>query len=198
MGQLTLQPDAAAGKDAYLNEPTPDTNYGGGSVQMKGIVNSKRHSILEFDISSIPAGATIDSATLFLSEQGGAQLTTGELVRMTQAGWVELEATWNQYANGSNWTTSGGDADTTQRTTFTTIGNGEGSVDALDAQPHCQDALDNRSGLVRLLIRPTETGWSVGWHSSDSTTASKRPKLVVNYTPSGGGGAAGGDVAFIA
>lgn len=67
---LTLQPDSAAGVDTFIYSGSKNTNYGAG-VEM-GIgedntaSNKTARGLVKFDLSSIPANATITTATLSL------------------------------------------------------------------------------------------------------------------------------------
>lgn len=67
MATLTLQPDETTGIDTYISQANPTFNYGVASTLVVGQVGNDRHrALIRFDISSIPAGATITSATLRL------------------------------------------------------------------------------------------------------------------------------------
>jgi hypothetical protein len=70
----TFYPD----RDTYLEQQYPDTNYYDSSalaVRSKATDLNKR-TIIHFDISKIPSGATIDSAKLhlYLSQAGVAPI----------------------------------------------------------------------------------------------------------------------------
>jgi len=107
----TFQPSA---KDTYLRQDDPTINYGDDSgFRIQDTNNETLRSILEFDISSLPAEATITAATLSLYYYNYiGKKPTGKTVwayKLSRTNWVELEATWNIYKTGSNWTAAGGD-----------------------------------------------------------------------------------------
>ena len=68
---LVLQPDSSTGKDATTQETQPTFNYGtrtemfcgGGGA---GAPNNRQRGLIQFDLSSIPSGSTVDSASLVL------------------------------------------------------------------------------------------------------------------------------------
>ncbi len=67
LATLTIQPDAAAGKDAYIDRGLPDLNLGGNpqlAVERDNI--SACRSLLQFDLSGIPANSRVESAKLYL------------------------------------------------------------------------------------------------------------------------------------
>ncbi len=106
----------ATGADTWLDQANPATNYGGSSaltVTSLYLDPSERNSraILKFNISSIPAGSIISSATLKLKafSMWDATGRTYWAYRLTTTDWVEIECTWNNKATGTGWSTAGGD-----------------------------------------------------------------------------------------
>lgn len=84
-------------KDSYVDENNPDVNFGSGSyMYVRSLATAKNQRILvEFDISSIPVGSTIDVATLKLyarySSAEGRIYQTAKII----AAWEEMSVTWN-------------------------------------------------------------------------------------------------------
>lgn len=82
-------------KDTRVKENDPDNNYGSETtflIQSYTIYDNR--ALLEFDISSIPSGATITVAELRLYCVSPAVGRTYEFRRVTGA-WEELDVTWN-------------------------------------------------------------------------------------------------------
>ncbi|MBI2845477.1 MAG: DNRLRE domain-containing protein, partial [Chloroflexi bacterium] len=97
---LAASSTISTSQDTHLQEDTPDDNYGS-LVDLK--VRSKsggnnRRTIIEFDLSSVPAGAFIESATLrvFMNSAPVASRTY-DVHRVTDS-WSESAATWNNAA----------------------------------------------------------------------------------------------------
>ena len=105
---IVLKPDSATGKDAYLRSLSPNNNYGthpdfsahawtngGNPVTVRGII--------DFDLSSIPSGATINAANLSLfsydsSSNGSHSTQSGSneaLISRVTSAWDENTVTWN-------------------------------------------------------------------------------------------------------
>lgn len=203
---LILQPDAAAGKDAQLVSTAPTTNYGTATSIWVGdtsnTVSESVRSLLAFDLSGIPAGATITSATLSLweylanSDNGGPASWAVELRRVLMD-WVEAEATYNKYSTaGGNWATAGCSnatdrvaaacatvtLDGTAANDFITW-SGAGLVALMQSWT---DGTAPNYGV--LLSAPTAELLGTlqrarnGFYSSDWTTAAQRPKWTIEYT----------------
>lgn len=108
---VVLQP--INGKDAFVvdqdgGEDTRDTNYGSANKLWFGNgAMPTFHDYIQFDLSSIPSGATIDSASLsiYFESVNGVVVTVSKR-RVTES-WDEATITWNnQPAYGSsqgNW-----------------------------------------------------------------------------------------------
>ncbi len=111
-------------KDTYLNQDKPTENYGGSmdiNVNRRN-GNKTQRAILKFDVSSIPAGATINSASLrlFANRNGGASYAVD--AHIVTNDWTEgisngaicsLAANWtNRIEAGTSdtpWGAAGGD-----------------------------------------------------------------------------------------
>lgn len=186
---LTLQPDATAGMDTFLENDVPTGNFGTSSALVIGEINNDSavfRTLIKFDLSNIPANAVISSATLSLyctaelSDNAG----TFRVYRQKRA-WVEAQATWNIYATGNNWATAGGfhandceQTDIGSRVLTATETLNEFKDFALT--PTTKAALDLGNGW---LIKPdSELNNTHFFSSSDEATAANRPKLVVVYS----------------
>lgn len=194
---LTLQPDATAGVDTYIRSNQATTNFGTNNTmyvgEWSGLVFTTR-GLIKFDLSptNIPANAHVTAATLkltTLSESGATVAGTIEAYRQLRA-WVEGEATWNIFSTGNSWQTAGGfgasdceqasigtatvdPALVTPDTTVISI-----SLDPAKVEEWIDGTLTNNGLLLKMA---TETDNAMGYHSSDSATAGKRPILEVVY-----------------
>jgi len=172
---LTIQPAAAAGKDAYVYDPTPTTNYGDDDDLYAGARGAGTcRSYLQFDLASIPDDAVITGARLglyyFYNVPGNP---AGIGAYPVLGAWTETGITWDDQPVFA----------TTPEDAFT-----------LSAMPTNDFRYWYITQLVRswwdgfqvnfgvMLKSTNESGWEgwVGFYSSDST-ASQRPKLIITY-----------------
>jgi len=202
---LILQPDAAAGKDTFIAGFAATTNYATDAGMAHGDFGSGStdfaHILIAFDLSAVPAGAVITSATLSLWEAtaastGGAPASWAVELRRVLRDWVEAQATWNIYSTGNAWGTAGANNDTDRvaaacasLTLDATAANGFVSWSSAGLVAVCQGWVDgtfpnyglhvSAPALDAMGITPTANNV---FHSSDYTTdAAKRPKLTLEY-----------------
>ncbi len=91
--------------DTFIEADKPNTAFGD-DVNVSVDADPEQHGLLRFDLSALPAGATIDSAVLEVNVNNPVE--TGELLfyRLLED-WEELEATWNNRRKGQRWTAPG-------------------------------------------------------------------------------------------
>lgn len=192
---LTVQPSS---KDTYVRQDFNTSNYGGVDIlYITDYDGSARRPIFEFDISELPSGATINSATLqlyYVNHSGDNP--SGKTVwayKLTRIDWVELEATWDIYKTGSNWTASGGDYVTSDPSGgSTTFPASEGAWMSWDVKSIIEQAIADEWSVAEFLVKfETETEIAnysqAGIYSNDYTSdPSLCPKLVIDYTPAAG------------
>ena len=204
-GTLILQPDPAAGVDASLgyhdNYGTSGNNYGT-DLYLKayaipralGGVNSNR-GVIQFDLSQLPTGATIQSAVLELYATGQINsLLPGHFgnnecwLRRITAPWGESTITWdNQPA-----TTAQDQVLLTQSTSPTQDYSIDvtSMVSVMAADP----ALDHGMLLMLDVEDPNDQSGLL-FYSSDWSTPALRPKLTITYE-NGGCSAPGAEISF--
>ncbi|HKR03163.1 MAG TPA: DNRLRE domain-containing protein [Bacteroidia bacterium] len=189
---ITLQPNAAAGKDAEVFSCVPcgyDVRNFGTKKDLDAIAwtnngdNSNVRSLIQFDLSAIPAGATITDARLSLynnptSDEGGHFTSffnpnTSVLQRITSS-WDELTVTWNTQPTVSNLNKVTLSATTSSHQNFLNI----------DVRALVADMLlhPTTSFGFRLKLTTEKKFRKLIFASSDHATASIRPKLVVTYS----------------
>lgn len=193
MPTLTIQPST---KDTFIQANAPTSNRGSYTyLEAYAYTNALTRTLIEFDLSSLPGGATITSVTLWLYywlyEDNDPVGFTMRVHRLRRADWEELQSTWNIYKTGSNWGTAGA-ANTT--TDIDTSFQSDAVVPAdygwmsWDVKLLAEDAVANRSN--KLIARIHDTGASAYrgtfWHSKEyADDLSLRPKLVIGYTVKG-------------
>jgi hypothetical protein len=202
---LTLQPDGTAGIDTYVNEAAPTTAVGTQqTLSARSTGANRRNTLLKFDVSSIPAGSTINSATLTLwtAVSVGTTFTLNNIL-VANSAWVE-GATWD-YAVPSTvrWagdsgadagtdagcTQSGTDYSATQLGTFTNV-NAEAADTQYDITLSTAEVTTWLTANYGLVMRSTAGTAGINtFRSSDyATDATKRPQLAVDYTLAATGG----------
>ncbi len=187
---LVLQPGDSLGKDALLHGLSSqiNNNYGSNGQlaasawTFSGIPGVVR-SVLEFDLSSVPNGATIDSAFLSLyawdSNAGLGQHSTLSgsnecwIQRITSS-WDESTVTWNDQPTTTIINQVAMAASTIPTQDYLDI----------DVTNLVQDMLDNPSSSFGFLIRLQNESYhrQMNFASSDHDKRTLHPKLVVNYT----------------
>jgi len=193
MATYTSQPDEANGFDTWLYDDAPTTNYGtNANIHIGGhVVGDHRRGIIKFDLSSIPAGASLSAATLSIWFSTGGDYSNNvrnmHAYRMKR-NWVEGEVTWNIYSTGNSWGTVGGAG-----ANDIGVSHGSASVSATESA-NTELAISLTTAEVTKLIDGTYSnyGWLLKvetevddlytYDSSTGGTAGYRPKLVIEYT----------------
>ena len=186
-------------QDAYIRSDLPANSAGTGTSMIIGKTYTAgyRRSLLQFDVSGIPANSTINSATVRLFDvspngtatgvpnNGNPQLTgtqTYQFRRLTTS-WSQSTVTFN-----TPWTTAGGDFSGSVTGTITsTNADNLGFVTSTNLAADVQLWVDGTANHGWLLRHATETGSAslatIKWYAtSEETIPARRPRLVINYT----------------
>ncbi len=184
---ITLQPDASQGKDAWINSGQPSNNYAdypnfaaiawtsGGEFISRGL--------LDFDLSSIPANATISSAKLSLycnTTSDHTQLHSG--LSGSNACYLQrITSSWTE--NAVNWTNQPSSTTTNQVTLAASNSSTQDYLD-IDVLNLIKDMKANSSSSFGIMLKlVSEVKYrSLIFANSDHLDAAKRPKLVITYT----------------
>lgn len=189
MATLTIQPSA---KDTHLREDEATANFGTLTfIRVYNRSGRSNRSILEFDLSGLPSGAVISSATLELFYHDYPVYTnpvglTVWAYKLSRTDWVEAEATWNIYKTGSDWTAAGSDYVTSSpaggSTVFPASEEEWISFDVLAIVQDAQDANANAEFLVKFETEGLASDYSLAQLvSNDHAHTSWRPKLTIIY-----------------
>ena len=183
---IVLQPDSSAGKDAEVSSYYPDNNYGkyytlhpyswtiyGASSVVRGLI--------QFDLSSIPNDATIDSAFISFYYAWDSLFTFGTdhygdnymlLQRVTEP-WDEHKITWNNQPN----------IDTRHTVWIDKFTDPQQDYKDIEVTLLVRDILAGNKNYGFMLRMADEVPYKITLiASSDYPDASKHPKLVVYYT----------------
>ena len=180
---LVLQPGALIGKDAWVWSYVPGSNQATNSEALlaawthSGAPSNKRFYV-QFDLSTIPTGTSVDSAFLFLSHNpntishGGVHTGTGNsfYVRGVTSSWTETGITWNNQPSVTN---------TDQITVpSTSVGNQNFKIDVTTLT---QNQLNTSNYGYCLKLTSETTYKAIVCASSDHSTAALRPMLKVYF-----------------
>lgn len=179
---VTLQP-GAVGLDTNIRSANPNTNYGADTSLRVG--TGLAVSLVQFDLSSIPAGSDIRSAQFSLYHTtGGNDAVTA--YRATKP-WTEgtgaaaSGATWTTYDGVRSWATAGGDYDPASGVAITLPGNAAWATWDLTAQTTAWNAGTQANYGIELVAT---TGTNDTFVSSDEpSSVTLRPKLTVTFLP---------------
>jgi len=176
---VTLQPDAAAGKDAYTVENAPGNNYDGVFLfaDANGIGTQTR-TYIQFDLSSLTGTAVITSAWLELYYDNSVPAAPASIGAYNVMGiWAESGPggiTWNNQpaiAASAEYTVAL-PAAATNTFQFWDIGS--------LVQSWVDGSVANRGVALADTDPSTAEAWKE-FSSSDSGTVAQRPKLEINY-----------------
>lgn len=191
MPTYTSQPDETNGIDTYIKTDAPSTNYAINPYLVIGEWNggsSNNHTLIKFDLSTIPSSAKIISATFYLTYSGTEYSSNSRTVQAyrLKRNWVENQATWNVYSTGNSWQTAGGtgaddiEASTigTYSITATPSGVYSMNLDVALVEEWVKGTFTNNGILLKT---DADTDDQVYYHSSSAETSTNRPKLVIEY-----------------
>jgi hypothetical protein len=87
-----------ANKDTYLQESTPNANFGSSTeLQVNPVPGNQKRALIGFDLSTIPPGSSVLSAKAnFYNTQANSNPV---LIHSITTDWTETGATWNNSPN---------------------------------------------------------------------------------------------------
>lgn len=190
---VVLSPTA----DNKIRSTSPTTVYATEAYVDVGASGSAiNRSLLIFDVSSIPASATVTAATLSLYwyYPAGATRTNDTVVGIYRPAstWNTSYVTWNNRISGTAWTNAGGDwrdsAGVSQGTTpydsvtFPAATVPDNAFHDWDITALVQDWVDGTLSNYGVLMKAaTENSNYIAFYSVNYASASLRPKLTVTY-----------------
>jgi len=185
-----LRLDTGAGQDAMLSYWYDTKNYGDYRLRVVSSTSSPRHSLLQFDLGAIPAGARVMSAELQLYhtilESPGTD--AGVSVHRVSRDWVEGTqggtgtadgATWLYWDGTNPWASAGGDYDPAP-VANSPVTDAIGDWESWDISTLVQGWVDGTFENNGLLLKGTGT-IAVSFASKEDADATLHPKLRITY-----------------
>jgi len=106
---ITIQ---GASQDTYLSSAAPTTNYENAGLRVQG--QGFKRALMNFDVSAIPVGAEVVSATLRLTaseyDDGKTHLSLDIGAYLLNRAFTANQATWQLASTGVSWGVVGGDS----------------------------------------------------------------------------------------
>jgi hypothetical protein len=173
--------------DTYIDGGSTATNYGtAATLAVSGKPDDG--ALLKWDLSSIPAGSTLQSATLSLNVTG-TTANTYEIYELKRS-WTESQATWKKATSAINWQTAGADGSLDRGTTVlgTVTASAIGSLNVvLNAaglavvQGWVNSPATNFGFVLQDYVNTNKD--DLVFSSKEATIAANRPQLQIIYNP---------------
>ena len=196
---ITLQPyPDTAGVDCRLvaGGGYDNTNFNDALLSLVNAIGGLTAcSLVQFDLSALPSGAVIDSATLSLYRSAvgassgiGVNVVTAQLLRRA---WIETQASWNSAKTGTAWGTAGAqstasDILATPSASATVDISGSNARTDWSVAALVQEIANGMSNNGFRLSQPASAGSYAHMHSSSGAgSADYAPRLVVVYHEGG-------------
>jgi len=169
---LVLQPGAAAGKDSHIRQGGPNENRGTyDQLTVNWSPAEPNRGIVEFDLAVLN-GATINSAYIDLYNRLNSPNDYFGIYRVAES-WEEMTVTWSNQP--AHFATAYAEVNVRM------VGSFRFDVKTLVRQW----ANGTYVNYGFKLIKRSETSDYPFFCSSDYTTSAWRPKITVDYTPTG-------------
>jgi len=174
-------------EDTYISEWEPQSNFGS-ALYIRCYANSIRKMLVRFDLTSLPVGARVISATLHLWTEptGSATVNLNVGAYRVRRRWDESAATWQMATAAQRWSTAG--AASTVNDYYDVLLDTQ-TVAAIGREYvwNVTSALQEwlRLGAQNygfLLVGGAGTQVLYSFVSSEALTASTRPRLIIQYT----------------
>ncbi|WP_437578564.1 DNRLRE domain-containing protein [Sorangium sp. So ce887] len=185
----------AGSTDATLRQAAATTNYGGATTcEADGDDGSgvDKSCLLRWSLSGIPAGSTVQSASITLLVTDGSS-NTYNLYEVKRS-WSESQVTWNNATSSTAWATAGamGSTDRGSLVGSVTGGTGQRTITLNAAGVALVQAWVDGTSNHGIVVASSSNTNGIDFASSEHATAAQRPKLTITYGGSSGSGGGGG------
>ena len=160
-------------------------NYDGGILVTRASANGDymRRTLLKFNTTRVPSGASISSAKLTLTVSGGYSNTRLLSAYRVASSWDEHVATWKSRYTSTAWNNAGGDVAGMYAQAYV---SGPGTKVNFDVTKLVQATVNGSFGSRYTRIAIVDAGDSTNlsyreFYSSEASSSSVRPTLTVTY-----------------
>lgn len=170
-----------ATQDTFIQESVPPANHGSDtSLTVDRESSDRQRALFQFDVSSLPANATITSAQLKLQSSTIGGSLNLDAHQLTEA-WSESTVTWTNASSGTPWTTAGGTFNAVPDDTLSINSTGQ---HVFDLTSLVQDWIDGAAANYGVLIASNDGGGNrtVEYSSREGATV---PILEITYSAPG-------------
>lgn len=172
--------------DTYISQASSTTNYGTASNIY--FTDTSYKSLVRFDLASIPATATINSATLSFYIYANSGNSGSKVINAYRVltNWVESQAIWQRPATGTSWATTGMRSGTDYVSSVaasSTAGYSPVNVwTTFDLKNLVQSWVNGTSPNYGVVLRSGNGPRPYIYSSEYLNDLSLRPKLTITYT----------------
>lgn len=190
----------AGTRDSMIEEENPDTNNGSDtSISASGDTpagsGNENYILLRWDVSSLPVGAIIRSASIVVTVSDKADQTY-DFYELTRE-WSESQVTWEQADSSHDWASNGADGTGDRNTP--SLGSIRASATGTYTVPLnaagiavVQKWVSTPSSNHGVIIANKDNDNRLEIRSSEYSARSARPKLAVTWELSGADAGTGG------
>lgn len=168
--------------DNYIQSNVNDNNGTAAFIQV-GETGTDYRGLIKFDLTAIPANATVTEAILYMASASSASGQAHTFHRLVRE-WGETTSTWSLADTGISWGTAGC-ANTTTDYNSTSLGAmthpASGVFDSLDITATVQNWIDGTNPNYGLRIS-SALATTDRWHSRQGATIALWPYIETLYT----------------
>jgi hypothetical protein len=179
---LTLAPSA----DIRILDVFPNSNFFNNEIlSVYTIPGNVQRTLMSFDLSGIPAGQQIVSATLTLTARNADGNNSGGLnmdVHAVTTPWLASQVTWISASTGNTWGTAGGDFDPFIYATSNANPSTNDPV-TWDLANLVQGWYDGSIPNEGLLLKSFDGNGLTFLSSIPGVAVERRPSLTIEYAP---------------
>jgi hypothetical protein len=173
----------AGSTDTKIASKKATTNYGN-ETKMTMDGDPDEAGLFKWNVSAIPVGSTVTSVSIEFNVTGSSK--DSYEVYALQRAWDELSATWQRYSTGNNWATAGAnnsaDAQSTVLGQLAATSKGIYRINLNDSGiAAVQRWVNDSNQNFGIIIKDYAVSKAVEISTSEASTASQRPKLIINY-----------------